>query len=81
MKLLGVKGSGTGKVFATAIATGGVALLLWMKLRLVTGVPRSVYAAPDVAPTAPRELLTSDGRPIHDPPMCKLPPMECLGRE
>ncbi|GEM_PF-1346513 len=32
-------------VFTCAL-TGGLALLIWTKLRLVTGVPRTAYAEP-----------------------------------
>jgi len=30
-----------------AVACGGFALLIWFKLRMVTGVPRTAYADPD----------------------------------
>lgn len=30
-----------------AALTGGLALLIWTKLRLVTGVPKTAYADPD----------------------------------
>ncbi|MCE7973808.1 MAG: hypothetical protein DYG92_05685 [Leptolyngbya sp. PLA1] len=38
-----------------AMACGGFALLIWFKLRMVTGVPRTAYADPDPPePPAPR---------------------------
>lgn len=36
-----------------ALAAG---FLIWMKLRLVTGLPRSVYAEPIVMPTIPTDV-------------------------
>lgn len=36
-----------------ALAAG---ILIWMKLRLVTGLPRSVYAEPIVMPTIPTDV-------------------------
>lgn len=37
-----------------ALALG---ILIWMKLRLVTGLPRSVYAEPQPAPTPPKPVV------------------------
>jgi hypothetical protein len=38
-----------------AVACGGFALLIWFKLRMVTGVPRTAYADPDPpVPPQPR---------------------------
>lgn len=34
---------------------GAVAMLLWLKLRVVTDVPRSAYADPDKAAQRPAE--------------------------
>ena len=43
---------------AAVIAVGGggtIALLLWAKLKLVTGVPRTVYAQPESVEPGPDE--------------------------
>ncbi|QOI99011.1 MAG: hypothetical protein HRU70_00280 [Phycisphaeraceae bacterium] len=40
---------------------GGFALLIWMKLRLVTGVPRTVYAEPPAPPPRPVSSLPEGG--------------------
>lgn len=44
-----------------AVACGGFALLIWFKLRMVTGVPRTAYADPDppVPPGPPVPRATS----------------------
>ncbi|MFG0327316.1 MAG: hypothetical protein ACF8SC_08660 [Phycisphaerales bacterium JB037] len=57
--------SGTGglrasKLGAVALVGGGLALLLWAKLRLVTEVPRTAYAEPEVRADA-------DGAEASDP--------------
>jgi hypothetical protein len=49
--------SGAGVTLAVACG-----VLIWMKLRLVTGLPRSVYAEPIVMPTIPHD--TPVARPI-----------------
>jgi hypothetical protein len=41
-----------GAGLSIAVACG---VLIWMKLRLVTGLPRSVYAEPIVMPTIPHD--------------------------
>lgn len=35
-----------------ALALGGLALLIWLKLRVMTGVPRTAYADPSEAEKA-----------------------------
>lgn len=42
------------------VTGGGIALLIWAKLRLVTGVPRTVYAQP------PEDGPGEDGPPDSD---------------
>jgi len=43
---------------------GGIALLIWAKLRLVTGVPRTVYAQPPHDETVESDVGDpADGRP------------------
>lgn len=37
---------GSGRFLVAAIALSGIALLIWGKLRLVTGIPRTAYAVP-----------------------------------
>jgi|GEM_PF-5143919 len=50
-----------------AVACGGFALLIWFKLRMVTGVPRTAYADPDPSvppvPTGTSPAGTSPGGP------------------
>jgi hypothetical protein len=46
-------GRTTAPALTLALAAG---VLIWMKLRLVTGVPRSVYAEPIVMPTIPTDV-------------------------
>ena len=50
---------------AAALAMGGLALLIWAKLRMVAGVPRTALADPKLtAPTPPRPAP----RPQAGPP-------------
>lgn len=44
----GTGGLRAGKLGVVALVGGGLALLLWAKLRLVTDVPRTAYAEPEV---------------------------------
>lgn len=48
----GKNGSATRRVLMTlaCLAMGGLALLLWARLKLVTGVPRTALADPQSAP-------------------------------
>lgn len=46
-------GQTTAPALTLALAAG---VLIWMKLRLVTGLPRSVYAEPIVMPTIPTDV-------------------------
>jgi len=39
------------RVYTYAIVGGTMALLIWMKLRVVTGVPRTAYADPEGKPS------------------------------
>ena len=45
-------GKASAPALTLALAAG---VLIWMKLRLVTGLPRSVYAEPIVMPTIPTD--------------------------
>lgn len=45
-------GKASAPALTVALAAG---VLIWMKLRLVTGLPRSVYAEPIVMPTIPTD--------------------------
>lgn len=44
-----------GGLWIAALAMTGVALLIWSKLRLVTGLPRTAYADPRVVQPRPAE--------------------------
>lgn len=51
---------------ALCVALGGLALLIWARLRLVTGVPRTALAEPRPtisAPSTVRLLLAAEGEP------------------
>ncbi|GJQ30629.1 MAG: hypothetical protein HBSAPP03_25130 [Phycisphaerae bacterium] len=47
--------SRTSAVLLTCGLALGFALLIWLKLRVVTGVPRTAYADPESVEPAPRE--------------------------
>ena len=42
-----------------ALALGGLALLIWLKLRVMTGVPRTAYADPSEAEKAKQAAAQS----------------------
>lgn len=44
-----------------ALALGGLALLIWLKLRVVTGIPRTAYAEPR------DEAAAGQGPTVHAP--------------
>jgi len=46
-------GPGSNRLAMIALVGGGLALLLWAKLRLVTEVPRAAYATPDSEASSP----------------------------
>lgn len=52
-----VFGRMSGPAMAFALMLG---ILIWMKLRLVTGLPRQVYAEPPVTPPTPVKVDTAD---------------------
>lgn len=55
---------GMPRVYTYAIVGGTMALLIWMKLRVVTGVPRTAYADPEGKPShiaAPARPAPSGG--------------------
>ncbi len=57
---------GLPRVYTYAIVGGTMALLIWMKLRVVTGVPRTAYADPEGKPsniTAPAEIANATTAP------------------
>jgi hypothetical protein len=56
-----------------ALALGGLALLFWLKLRLVTGVPRTAYADPDELERAKSASL-SPNAPTKSPRPAPLNP-------
>jgi hypothetical protein len=49
------KSSTSRRTVIVAAIGGAVAMLLWLKLRVVTDVPRSAYADPDKAAQQPAE--------------------------
>lgn len=52
-------------VFTCAL-TGGLAMLIWTKLRLVTGVPRTAYADPAEKPTQDAKQSTQHSNERRD---------------
>ena len=57
---------GLPRVYTYAIVGGTMALLIWMKLRVVTGVPRTAYADPEGKPsniTAPAGIANAKTAP------------------
>lgn len=54
-----------------ALALG---ILIWMKLRLVTGLPRSVYAEPEPAPKPPKPpVVDTADKSWRQPPVEEAP--------
>ena len=53
---------------ATCFALSLLAILLWGRLKLVTGVPRTAYADPNGKGTAPTPRAGNAGRPAQARP-------------
>lgn len=52
----------SGGLWLAALAMTGIALLIWSKLRLVTGIPRTAYAVPREVQPTPSPGAGADGR-------------------
>ncbi|MBI1191307.1 MAG: hypothetical protein GC200_11585 [Tepidisphaera sp.] len=47
-----------------ALALGGLALLIWLKLRVMTGVPRTAYADPSEAEKAKQAVTQPQSKAL-----------------
>jgi len=52
---------------AFCAALGGLALLIWARLRLVTGVPRTALAEPRTTLIAPTPRASTEPLPVRPP--------------
>lgn len=51
---------------ALTLALGALALLIWLKLRVVTGVPRTAYADPHEHEQKPSQSQSARAAPAHE---------------
>jgi hypothetical protein len=68
------KDKGTRGVTWCLVAMCSFALLIWAKLRLVTGVPRTAYAVPEESPTPKPVPDQKAGVDATSPPAATTPP-------